>query len=223
MFDAAAKAFAQMFTPPFRRVLLKSIGLALVVLVLIAIGLQRLLSHFAESGGLWAESMLGAQAHAPATVLVWVLAFAAGLSVITGALFLMPAVTAFVGSFFVDEIAEEVERTHYPAELSGRALPFGSALWQGIKTALLAILVYPLCPALLGGSPASGSCSSLSPTPTCSAVNISCSPRCAFVRRTRPNRCGARIAVAYSSPACRSRSSYRYRSSISPRRCSPWR
>ena len=144
MFDAAFKALAQMTTPPFRRVLLKSIALALVVLVLIVIGLQRVLSHFAETGGLWAETVLGPQAHAPATVLVWVLAFAAGLGVITGALFLMPAVTAFVGSFFVDEIGEQVERTHYPAELPGRALPFGLALWQGIKTALLAILVYLL-------------------------------------------------------------------------------
>ena len=144
MFDAAAKAFAQMFTPPFRRVLWKSIALAFVVLVLIAIGLQRLLSHFADSGGLWAESMLGPQAHAPVTVLVWMLAFAAGLGVVTGALFLMPAVSAFVGSFFVDEIAETVERTHYPAELPGRALPLSLALWEGIKTALLAVLVY-LC------------------------------------------------------------------------------
>ena len=38
----------------------------------------------------------------------------------------MPAVTAFVGIFFVDEIAEEVERTHYPAEPPGKALP----LWR---------------------------------------------------------------------------------------------
>jgi uncharacterized protein involved in cysteine biosynthesis len=144
MLDAASKAFAQMFTPPFRRVLLKSIALAFVVLVVIAIGLQRVLSRFAEGGGLWAESMLGPQAQAPATVLVWVLAVAAGLGVIAGALFLMPAVTALVGSFFVDEIAGEVERTHYPAEPPGRALPLSLALWEGIKTAFLAVLVY-LC------------------------------------------------------------------------------
>ena len=30
----------------------------------------------------------------------------AGLGIVTGALFLMPAVTAFVGSFFVDEVAD---------------------------------------------------------------------------------------------------------------------
>src|SRR5215813_9815390 len=41
MIDAAVKALAQMFSPPFRWVLLKSAGLALVLIVLIAIGLHR--------------------------------------------------------------------------------------------------------------------------------------------------------------------------------------
>jgi uncharacterized protein involved in cysteine biosynthesis len=54
----------------------------------------------------------------------------------------MPAVTAFVASFFVDEIAEEVERVYYPAEPAGKALPFARAVTEGTKTALLAVLVY---------------------------------------------------------------------------------
>ena len=41
MFDAAIKALTQMFSPPFRRVLLKSIGLALLMIVLVGIGLNR--------------------------------------------------------------------------------------------------------------------------------------------------------------------------------------
>ena len=44
MFDAAIKALVQMFSPPFRRVLLKSIGLGLVLIVLMGIGLNRLFS-----------------------------------------------------------------------------------------------------------------------------------------------------------------------------------
>ena len=38
MFDAVIKALVQMFSPPFRRVLLKSIGLGLVLIVLVGIG-----------------------------------------------------------------------------------------------------------------------------------------------------------------------------------------
>jgi CysZ protein len=144
MFDAAAKALTQMFSPPFRRVLLKAMGLALVLVTLIGIALHRVLSFLATSGGAWAEAALGPQAHTPAAILVWVLAFAAGIGIVTGALFLMPAVTAFAGTFFVDEIAERVEREHYPAEPPGRALPFWRAIAEGLKTAAVAVLVY-LC------------------------------------------------------------------------------
>ena len=142
MFDAAIKALTQMLSPPFRRVLLKSIGLALILIVLIGIGLNRLFSWLAASGTAWAEAGVGG--HTAWQILAWVLSFMATLGIITGAVFLMPAVTAFVGSFFVDEIADEVERTHYPMEPPGTALPLWRALTEGIKTALLAILVY-LC------------------------------------------------------------------------------
>jgi uncharacterized protein involved in cysteine biosynthesis len=58
--------------------------------------------------------------------------------------FLMPAVTAFAASFFVDRIAEVVEREHYPADAPGVALPLFRALIEGLRTALLAVVVY-LC------------------------------------------------------------------------------
>ena len=74
--------------------------------------------------------------------LIWFLSFAAGLGIFAGAIFLMPAITALVGSFFVDEIAEAVEQKYYPNELPGRALPFWRALLEGGQTALLAIAVY---------------------------------------------------------------------------------
>jgi len=38
--------------------------------------------------------------------------------------------------------AEIVEREHYPAERPGVALPLGVAIPEGIKTALLTVLVY---------------------------------------------------------------------------------
>jgi uncharacterized protein involved in cysteine biosynthesis len=142
MLDAAIKALAQMFTPPFRAVLLKSVALALALIVLIGIGLQRLLSFFASAGADWAEGMLGMSAHAPLAILAWIFAIAAGLGIIVGSIFLMPAVTALVGSFFVDDIALEVERTHYPSEPAGTALPLTRAVIEGTKTALLAVLVY---------------------------------------------------------------------------------
>ena len=80
--------------------------------------------------------------HAVWSTLAWMLSILASLGIITGALFLMPAVTAFVGSFFVDEVGEAVEREHYPRDPSGHALPFLLALIEGTKVAALALLVY---------------------------------------------------------------------------------
>lgn len=144
MFEAAYKSLAQMASPEFRRVLLKALGLALVMIVLFGIGLHRLFSWMAQSGTTWAEASAGFVPHTAWSILLWMLSIAAALGILTGAVFLMPAVTAFSGSFFVDEIGAEVERKYYPAELPGRELPLGRALYEGSKTALLAILVY-LC------------------------------------------------------------------------------
>jgi CysZ protein len=47
-----------------------------------------------------------------------------------------------VASVFVDEVADHVELEHYPAERPGTALPFGVAMTEGVKTALLTLLVY---------------------------------------------------------------------------------
>lgn len=142
MFDAAYKALAQMFTSPLRAVLFKSVGLALLMIVIIGVLLQRVLAHLAASGADWAEASYGFVPHGAWSAIVWGLSVMAGLGIVTGALFLMPAVTAFVGSFFVDEIADKVERRYYPAEEPGRALPLLRALIEGVKTALLALIVY---------------------------------------------------------------------------------
>jgi CysZ protein len=142
MLDAAGKALNQMFTPALRGVLLKAVGLALAIIVIIGIVLQRVLSALAESGATWAEQTSGFAPHAVWATLAWVLSIMASLGIITGALFLMPAVTAFVGTFFVDETAEAVEREYYPAQPVGHALPFLRGVLEGVKIAAVSLLVY---------------------------------------------------------------------------------
>jgi uncharacterized protein involved in cysteine biosynthesis len=148
----AVKALRQILSPPFRAVLLKAMGLALVLTVLAGIGVHRLLAWLAVRGENWAESVLGASAYTPLAILAWVLSVAAGLGIILGSVFLMPAVTALVGSLFVDDIALEVERQHYPDEPVGTPLPPLRAILEGAKTALLAVLIYLIAlPTLLIG------------------------------------------------------------------------
>ena len=110
MLDAAVQALSQMFSPPFRTVLLKSIGLAIALIIIIGIGLDRLLVWLLAAA--WGRprtrralrpcaagsSRLGARDRD-------------GLRHRPRRIFLMPAVTALVASFFVDEIADEVERS----------------------------------------------------------------------------------------------------------------
>jgi len=86
--------------------------------------------------------MLGPGFHTPLNILAWIVSIAAGFGVLFGAVFLMPAITSLVASIFVDDVAEIVEREHYPAERVGIALPLGLAVTEGTKTALLTILVY---------------------------------------------------------------------------------
>ena len=142
MLAAAAQALSQMFSPPFRAVLLKSIGLALILIILIGVGLNHLFQVLATAGEGAAENALGPGAHAPLKVVAFVLSLAASLGILVGSVLLMPAVTALVASFFVDDIALEVERSCYPDEPVGRPLPLLRALIEGARTAGLAIVVY---------------------------------------------------------------------------------
>ena len=144
MFDAAIRALQQMLAPGFRSVLIKSVLLALVLIVIIGVGLHRGLSWLTEGGSGLAGTALGPGSTGPLAVMVWIVSVATSLGIVVGGVFLMPAVTAFVGSFFVDEIAEQVERTHYPADPAGKALPIVRASAEGLKTALISVGVYLL-------------------------------------------------------------------------------
>jgi CysZ protein len=148
MLDDAGKALTQMLSPTMRAVLWKSIGLALVLIIVAAIAFDRLITWLIGTGNTAVENGLGPHAHVPAMAIAWGLSVAAGLGIVVGSVFLMPAVTAFVVSFFADQIAEEVEREYYPADPPGVALPLWRALFEGGRTALLAVLVY-VCAATL--------------------------------------------------------------------------
>lgn len=144
MFSAAAKSLSQLLSPPFRSILLKSAGAALIGLIVLAIGLQRLLSWAIDSGGEWLSATFPRLSGSVVSVLEWGLILAAGLGLFAAAIFLMPAVTALVAGLFSDDIAAHVERTHYPGDRPGEALPLSTALAQGTKAAAFSILIYLL-------------------------------------------------------------------------------
>jgi len=144
MLNDAAKALSQMVSPPLRAVLWKSIALALALIIVVAIVLDWLIIWLVGALSAWVETGLGSSAHLPVDAIAWLLSVAAALGIIAGSVLLMPAVTAFVASFFGDQIAAEVERVSYPQDPPGVDLPLSRAILEGGKTALLAIVVY-LC------------------------------------------------------------------------------
>lgn len=149
MLDDAINAITQMFSPQLRTVLWKSIGLALAFIVILGIALYRLVAWLVGAGSASLESTLGPHAHFPVAAFAFLISVGTSVGIVVGSVFLMPAVTSFVASFFADEIAAEVERVHYPADPPGHTLPLRRAVVEGTTTALLAVAVYLFASMLL--------------------------------------------------------------------------
>jgi uncharacterized protein involved in cysteine biosynthesis len=142
MLDAAIKSLTQIFSPPFRGILWKSIGLAVLLIAILGFGLEWFLIWLAAVAENWAGGMVGSSGGTAIWILAKIVSISVALGIVVGSVFLMPAVTALVASFFADDIARLVEERHYPNETQGVPLPLQRAVIEGVKTALLAVLVY---------------------------------------------------------------------------------
>ena len=65
----------------------------------------------------------------------------ASLGMFVLAIFLMAPVSAFFAGFYLDRVAEMVERAHYPHDRPGRPLPFAQAVLTGIRFGLLVLVI----------------------------------------------------------------------------------
>lgn len=125
MFEAAVQAFGETFSPPLRKILLKSLGLALLLLIVLGVILESIITHLVTLP--YPFDMA--------------LAIFSALGMIAGAVYLVPAITSLVASLFFDEIAEQVERRNYPADPPGRALPVTTAALLSLRFFGLVLLV----------------------------------------------------------------------------------
>lgn len=124
-------AARDVFSPALRRILWKSIGLTVALLALIWAGLTRLLDVFLNNHHL-SESY---------PLLDTIAIFLAGFGLFIALAYLLPAVSAVVAGYFLDDVAEVVERRHYPGDAAGQALPFGKAILYGLRFGALALAV----------------------------------------------------------------------------------
>jgi CysZ protein len=117
MLSAAIQAFRQLFTPPFRAVLLKCVGFTIGLLVILIILIEGLFSHFVDWPS-WIE-----------TTVEWL----GGLALVVGSIFLIPPVTSLMAGLYLDDMASEVERIYYPSDPPGKELPTLAAVGVGLK------------------------------------------------------------------------------------------
>lgn len=129
--DAAVRAFRQIISPPFRRMLLRSVGLTLLILGLVWFGLTRLLNYYLASHTL-SDSW---------PILDTLAFFVVGAGLLVGLAFLIPPVSALVSGYFLDDAADLVEKTNYPDDAPGTPLSFARSLLYGLRFAGLSLVV----------------------------------------------------------------------------------
>ena len=131
--DALA-AFREILTPPFRAALVKVLGLTLLVLV----GAVALLDHglllLVAVHAAWLSALLG---------------IVAGLGLLVGSVFLVAPVSSVVAGFFIDDLAEHVERDLDPLSPPGRPLRIVPALVLSLRFGALQLGVTALALTLL--------------------------------------------------------------------------
>ena len=126
IFDAARTAALELLSPPFRAVFLKTLGLTVLALVALWFGLTSLVEWLALP---WLQTLLpGIPSWAG-----WLGGIIAAIALAFGMALLVAPVTAVIAGLFLDDVAEVVERTDYPRDPVGRAMPALRSLVLAIK------------------------------------------------------------------------------------------
>lgn len=118
MLQDASRAFALTFAREYRRVLIRSVLLAIVLLIGLGIGAYYALTYFVALDHGWAQLALE---------------ILAVLGILAGAIFLVPPVTSLVAGLFLDDVAAQVEANEFADPTVGTALPVGRSLVLSIK------------------------------------------------------------------------------------------
>jgi CysZ protein len=126
MLSAAFKAMGDLFSPDFRSVLFKALGLTLALFIAVLIGVEVLLVSLTQFSWPWAD---------------WVLGVGTGIALLVAFFFLMSPVTAAFAGLFLDQVADKVERRHYPGDPPGTPLPTSRAIGTALQFFVVVLAV----------------------------------------------------------------------------------
>ena len=136
IFDASYRAFLRLFTKPFRTMFWRSILVTISLLAVLWIAIRHV---FLLYGAPVLESFLPGLPHWLSWLsLVAFFTFGIGLAILLA--FLITPITAFIGSFFVDEAIKIIETTEYPHDIPGNAMEFTPALLLSLRFFLVSLL-----------------------------------------------------------------------------------
>jgi CysZ protein len=138
MLDDALASLREIFSPPFRAVLFKSLALTLALLAGLGLMLERVAIWVSAGGPPWLQALIE---------------ITAALGLFIGLIFLIPAVSMLVAGYFLDELAEHVEADIYPPDVRGTPAPVMTSLRLAAKFAVVALAVnfFAFCLWLLPG------------------------------------------------------------------------
>jgi CysZ protein len=125
MIEDFLRAFGQTFSPPLRKILLKTVALSALLLLVLGVIMQAVITNLFSLPPPFEMA----------------LAIATGLGLIAGAIYLMGPISSLLGALFVDDVASEVERTEFPADKPGRPLPIAQSMMLSLKFFGLVLLV----------------------------------------------------------------------------------
>jgi CysZ protein len=145
LLSSARLALGDVFSPPFRAALWKTLGLTALVLVILWFAVRFLFERiaipffagYAPDMPAWVDNAGTFAGIAASIALAFLLAF------------LIAPVSAVIAGLFLDDVAEVAEREHYPGQPVGEALPFVTGLVTSVKFFGIVILGNLLAFALL--------------------------------------------------------------------------
>lgn len=126
MLTSAFRAFGDLFSPEFRSVLLKALGLTIALFIAVLVIAEVAIASFTHFSWPWADRLVE---------------IGTGLALLVAFFFLMSPVTAAFAGLFLDQIAEKVEERHYPWDPRGTPLPAGKAVLMAIQFFIVVLLV----------------------------------------------------------------------------------
>jgi uncharacterized protein involved in cysteine biosynthesis len=124
MLDALGKAIGQLADPRLRRPIWLALATSLAVVGGLVLAAWLLLARLSLVGIGWVDTALDILAGASVLVVAWLL---------------FPATIAVVVGFFLEDVADAVERRYYPGLRPARSQPFGEQVAAGLRFAVVAI------------------------------------------------------------------------------------